>query len=115
MLEETMSLWADYIKESLSKNMIEDEKGFATFYIIPGTQVCYIEDIYVVPEARKSDKGTEMEMDIRDWAVAQGCSELMGSVNLLSNYPERSTQVLIARGYKIAQVTATMIYFKKNI
>lgn len=110
-----MSHWADYIAETADKRMLEDENGFATYFVVPGTQVCYIEDIYVVPEKRKSDVGTEYELAIRNWAVEQGCIELMGSVNLQSKNPERSVQVLLARGFKIAQVTPTMMYFKKNI
>jgi GNAT superfamily N-acetyltransferase len=108
-------MWAAYIKETLGKEMIQTDKGFATFFIVPGTSVCYIEDIYVLPEHRKSDITTEMENSVKKWAVERGCTELMGSVNLSISTPERSLQILLHRGYKLSQVTPSMIYLKKKL
>ena len=110
-----MSHWAEYIKELYGKYMLEYPEGFATYYIIPGTKVCYIEDIYVVPEARETDVGTRFEKEISEWAKTQDCTELMGSVNLGISNPERSIAVLIARGFKLTSSSATMLYFKKHL
>jgi GNAT superfamily N-acetyltransferase len=110
-----MSLWADYIKELYGKEMYEDSMGFCTYYIVPGTDVCYIEDIYVVPEHRKSAFGAEMESKVEAWSRLQGCSQLMGSVATGLQTTERSISVLISRGFKLSKVTETMLYFKKNI
>lgn len=110
-----MSLWADYIFESLGKQMLESEKGFITFFILPGTQVCYIEDIYVAPEFRNSSEASTMEKAAINWAQEQKCVEVMGSVSLASKTPERSISYLIESGYKLSSATSSALYFKKNI
>jgi GNAT superfamily N-acetyltransferase len=108
-------MWADYIKETFGKEMLQTEYGFATFYIVPETTVCYIEDIYVIPELRKSKIGSELEAEITIWAKERKCTELMGSVNLTITTPERSMAVLISRGYKLTSATPTMLYFRKQL
>jgi len=108
-------VWAAYIKELYGKEMLETEYGFATYFIVPGTSVCYLEDIFVAPEHRKSRAGTELENAVIEWAKERKCTEIMGSAAVGLPTTERSVAVLIARGYKLSKVTETMLYFKKNI
>ena len=108
-------MWADYIKEQYGKHTLVREHGFATYFIVPGTSVVYIEDIYVAPEARKTGLSTEMEQEIIAWAKSEGCTEVMGSTNLTSPTPEHTLAVAFKKGYKISSVTSDMIYVKKQI
>ena len=108
-------MWADYIKETFGKEMLQTEYGFATFYIVPETTVCYIEDIYVIPKLRETKKGAYLETEIIKWAKERKCTELLGSVNLNIATPERSIAVLISRGYKLTSATPTMLYFRKQL
>lgn len=108
-------MWADYIKETFGKEMLQNEYGFATFYIVPETTVCYLEDIYVAPEFRRAEFGSELEDAVIKWAKERYCTEIMGSVNLNIATPERSMNVLLSRGYKLTSATPTMLYFRKQL
>lgn len=110
-----MSLYGQYINETLGKHIVEDENGYATYYIIPGTKVCYIEDIYVVPEMRQSKQATRYEQQIIEWAKANECGELLGSVNTKISTPERSFLMLLHSGYKFSHIDGITVYFIKEI
>jgi GNAT superfamily N-acetyltransferase len=110
-----MSMWADYIKETLDKEMLELEEGFVTFFKVPGTTVCYIEDIYTRPEFRRQNITKKLEDLVIKWAKFNGCTQLMGSVSLNRRGTERSVQGLISSGYIISDLADKMIYLKKNI
>lgn len=108
-----MSLYADYVKERGVFNIVELEQGFAT-YRINGAE-CYIEDIYVVPEARNKHIATLLADRISEEAKEKGCRYLTGSVMPTANKSTESTKVLLAYGFKLLRAENNAIYFIKEI
>ncbi len=109
-----MSLYGEYIKEISGKEIIENESGFASYKIYDGG-ICYIADIYVVPDKRKSKVASDLALEIEAVAKAKGCSVLVGSVDTIINNPTQSIKVLLAYGFEFDSLSGSMIYFKKSI
>lgn len=108
-----MSLYAQYIKERENKDIVETDKGFATYQIY-GDE-CYIADIYIVPEMRKSGLASKLANEIKDLAKKSGCKILTGSVCLDANEAAASMNVLYAYGMKVHLIKGNMIYFSMEI
>lgn len=113
-----MNLYKQYIEETTDTQMLETEYGFATYTTMfneGGYFDCYIEDIYVIPEARKTHKASAMADEIAKAAKDQGCHRLLGSVNLEIKDPTRSVKVLLAYGFEILNASQGCIWFKKDL
>lgn len=108
-----MSLYGQYIKERENKNIIENEVGFATFYF--NQDCCYIEDIFVVPEQRKSHQAARFADEISIYAKEKGCKWLIGSVKPSASGSTESLKVLLAYGFKLSTAYDDQIYFKKDL
>lgn len=108
-----MSLYAQYIKEREGKHILENEHGYAT-YMISG-QECYIEDIYVVPEMRKSGVGAALADAITVEAKERGCKWLLGSVIPVANGSTTSLKVLLAYGFRLLKSEQNLIVMVKEI
>lgn len=107
------SLFAQYIYERQNKSIVEDENGFATYYFIENT--CYIEDLYVIKDARKKGIAASYADRIAEEAKRNGASKLMGSVNVLANGATDSMKVLIAYGFSLLSANNNMIFLTKEI
>lgn len=111
-----MSHYAEYMKEAFGREIIEDESGFITFHRLPDAlHICYFVDIYVAPAFRKQGHVVKLEGMATEWAKAQGCTKILGSVNMRLGTPERSMVEMIKLGYKLSHVNGEMIYFYKDI
>ena len=108
-----MSLFANYRKERLGKDTLESPIGFATFEF--ADDVVYIEDIYVIPEHRKSGEASRLADRICDIARDRGCKRVMGSVAPQANGATESCKVLLAYGFKIFKSTPDLVYFVKEL
>lgn len=108
-----MSLFGDYLKERGLKDIVENEHGFATF-IINGVE-CYIEDIYVAPEARKGKLASAMADQIARIAKDSGCTVLTGSVVPQAKGATESCKVLLAYGFKVLASKEGLIMFGKEL
>jgi len=91
------SLYAEYIKEREGKDIIENDKGYAT-YIFTDSNTCYIADIYVRQQYRKENVASQMANEIVELAKEKGCNRLLGSVCPQANGADISEKVLIAYG-----------------
>jgi GNAT superfamily N-acetyltransferase len=107
------SLFAQYKKEYSNTDIIETEQGFATFILKP--PLVYLEDIFIVPAYRNTNLATHFADSVCAVAKEAGCNVLLGSVELKSNSPDRSIQVLLAYGMKYVSTEGSMLYFKKDI
>lgn len=108
-----MSLYAQYIKERDNKNIIEDEKGFATYcFIKDGT---YIQDIYVHPDHRHSHVASQYADKIAQIAREKGHTKLFGSVRPSANFSTESLKVLLAYGFRIDSAAQDAIFLVKEI
>ncbi len=108
-----MSLYADYLAEKGLKGIIETPTSFAT-YCITG-QECYIEDIYVAPEFRKTKEASRLADAITEIAKAKGCTYLTGSVNSRATDPTASIKTLLGYGFKFMRSNDAGLYFYKEL
>ena len=75
-----MSMWADYHKERTGKGVLEvPDKGFA-IYSFPTPDQVWIEDIYTVPETRKTGFAKRLADEICEIGRDRGCKQVLGSV-----------------------------------
>lgn len=107
------SLFALYLKERTNKEIIETEKGFATYYYLPDG--CYIEDIFVKKEFRRSGEASKMTDQIAKIAKEKGFNKLYGTVVPTAKGSNDSLKALQAYGFEIYNSDQTFIWLKKGI
>lgn len=109
-----MSLYGQYIKEREGKDIVENDYGFAT-YMINKDNSCYIESIYVIPDARHDHVASQLADEIAYIAKSQGCNTLLGSVSPSANHSTSSLKVLLAYGFQLDSATNNFILMRKEI
>lgn len=110
-----MELYKKYLEEREGKHLFYNEVCFIK-YSYPDSNSIYIEDIYVVPEKRKSHVAKNCADKLCIKAKEQfGCNTVFGSVCLDTIGADNSIKVLHAWGMKISHHQDNMIYFKKEI
>jgi GNAT superfamily N-acetyltransferase len=109
-----MSLYGDYIAEREGKQIVESEKGFATFKVFDNGE-CYIQDIYVIPECRKTNLGKQMADEVSEIAKNRGCKLLIGSVCTEDKHATRNLQIFLSYGMNIYKNVGTLIFVKKDL
>lgn len=109
-----MSLYAEYAKERLGRETFETEFAFAT-YCFPSADECYIVDLYIRPEFRRTGVGTDFGHAIAEIARSRGCKYLSGSVVPSANGSTESVKALLSFGYKIAKSEVNLIWFYKEL
>lgn len=114
-MNELVKMLADYSEEKgQGPRVIYSEGiGFATYHLNP--EECYIEDIYIVPEKRKSKEAATLADKIIVIAKERNIKLLTGSVNLKINGKEDSMRVLLAYGMSPVATNGDMVYFSKDI
>lgn len=107
-------MYADYIRERTYDSIIESESGFATYRFLDDGS-CYIIDIYVIPEARKTNKASELANNIAEIAKNNGCKVLVGTVCPSAKNSDTSIKVLQGYGMTLKSSTNDLIIFKKDL
>lgn len=108
-----MSMYADYLKERENKHVLENDSGFLVYRIFD--EYVYIQDIYVVPEKRKTGVAAFWADHVCSIAKESGVKTLVGSVDVTANGATDSLKVLLAYGMSVDSISGNVIYFKKNI
>jgi GNAT superfamily N-acetyltransferase len=108
-----MSLYADYLRERVSKEVIEDHRGFVVYYYVPDG--CYVEDIYVAPEHRRSGVAQELLERVVTLAKQKGCNKLYGTVCPSAKNSHYSLTCSIAYGFILERCIDNLIIFSKRI
>lgn len=88
--------------------------GFATYHLL-GEGKCYLEEIYVVPEKRKTGEGRKIADTVCEIAKESGRNILIGSVNQQAKTKDDSMKAFLAYGMKLEQNEGDMVYLKKEI
>jgi hypothetical protein len=109
-----LSLFSQYIQERTDRQVLEAEHGFATYIINPNKTV-YIEDLYIVPEQRKSGLASKFTNDIIEIAKLQGCTKLYGSVVPTTKTSTESLKAFLAFGMRLDSSTNDFIVLSKDI
>lgn len=112
-----MSKYGQYLKELKGFEMYEDEDGFVTYGFMQdkGLKYCYIEDIYVVPEKRKSGIASQYADVVAVIAKEAQCDRLLGSI--VPSLPDSHYRMLVLLGYgfKLLSCNQDLIYFYKEL
>lgn len=108
-----MSLYGRYLKEAFGKEIVEDAEGFASYAIV-GNE-CYVETVYVIPEARCQGKAPYLVNKIAEIAKEKGCTYLSTTINPGINNPEKSMRVITNYGFKFHSCDNNRIYFIKEL
>jgi N-acetylglutamate synthase-like GNAT family acetyltransferase len=108
-------MFEDYAEErGFGIRIFETEYGFATYYL--NEDSCYIEDIYVIPDKRKSYIASKMADEISKIAKQKGICLLYGSVNKLAKSADASRKVLVCYGFtKLEQDDEELEWYIKEI
>ncbi len=109
-----MSLYADYLKERTTDEIIEVDEGFCTFRYLDACTV-YIVDIYVKPEARKYGHASKLADVVTEIAKKRGCTSMVGTVQPSAKGSTISLQVLLGYGMSLVSSTADGIVMRKEI
>jgi GNAT superfamily N-acetyltransferase len=88
--------------------------GFATYHINVNGE-CYIEDIYVIPEERRSGLATKMADGIAFIAKEKGCNILTGSVVPSAKGADDSRNVLASYGFVMFEKSMDLEKYAKEI
>jgi hypothetical protein len=105
-------MYKDYYIE-MGSEVFESECGWASF-IISGDE-CYIENIYIKPEFRKTKKASSIADEISLIAKERGCKYLTGSTNTKKPSVERSIQVILGYGFKYLKSNDSAIWYYKEL
>ncbi len=111
-----MSLYSEYIKDREGYQTIEyPDVGFATFRFNDEMKECYIRDIYVRTEHRRSRVAEKMADQISDLAKERGCKILTGSIIPSMRGSTESLQGLLWYGFKLHGCSNDYIVLVKEL
>ena len=110
-----MSLYGDYIQEREGKHIVENEHGFATYTLIPEAKECYIMDVYVSPEKRKSGLAKQMVDEIQGIAKKQDYKYLTTTASPSTKNSTTSLNVILSCGFKLLRSEHDLIWFIKGV
>ncbi len=107
------SMYAEYVKERTGDDVIETEKGFATYRFMEPKTV-YLIDIYVKPEFRIKGVASDIADMVMELAKIQGCTKMIGSVVPSANNSTISLRALLGYGMTLKSCTNDFIIFEKE-
>jgi len=112
-----MSLYAQYIKEIKSFEIIEDSEGFITYQFIEqeGQKWCYIEELYVIPEKRRTGKVVELADAVTLIAKQNNCVKLLGSIVPSLANSHRRMEILMSYNFKLHSSQSDLVFLTKEI
>lgn len=102
-----------YISEREGFDIVESDKGFATFKI--SGEECYIRDIYIRPEFRDKDIAKQTLDKVCEIAKSKGCTHITGSIDTNDKNATNNLKAAFVYGYKILRNSYSMIMLIKEI
>lgn len=109
-----MSMWANYLTEKTTDQILETDKGFATYRYLEDRNAVYIVDLYVLPDFRKTNTASDIADNIVEMARKKGCNKLLGSVVPSNKNSTTSLKVLLAYGMLLESASNDFIVFRKD-
>lgn len=107
------SLYGQYIEKREGFSIIEDAHGFATYKIT--SDECYVRDIFVQEEYRKSGLASRLCDEIAAAARVAGCSWLIGSVQPSAVSSTASLKIVLAYGFSLVSSQPDFIVLKMKL
>ncbi len=106
-------MWKAYIKEREGAEILELEHGFA---IVRPLQDClYLQDIYVVPEMRKTGYGRQILEIVEETATKMGFDKVLGSCSPGAAGSTVSIKAILACGFELESSDKDIIYLVKKL
>ncbi len=102
-----------FIEEREGKNIIESERGFATYSFTE--DAVYMEDIYIHPEHRRSGETFKMAEEIGKIAKSKGKKKMLGSVVPTAKGSSLSLKLLLDHGFKLDSSTNNFILVSRDL
>lgn len=93
---------------------MEDRAGFLAYKIVSSNS-WYVQDIYVLPEARKSKLATKLFERVVELAQAQKVEVLLGSVDISAPAADVNLKAVLSVGFKPQSVDGSLIWFSQKI
>jgi ribosomal protein S18 acetylase RimI-like enzyme len=109
-----MSLYGNYIRERENMGIVESDKGFATYCFYDNGE-CYLKDLYVTPEFRKTHVATEMADEVCRIAMDANCHTLLGSVDVNDKNVTRNLKIFLGYGMEVYKTVGTLIFLRKGL
>ena len=107
------SLWARYHKETEGHQVIETDVAFIRF-VIDG-DICYIHDLYVIPEARRLGWGTRITDQAAEVALKAGCRALRSAVCVKFVTGTEAMMANLSYGFRLVSNIGDMTFLEKVI
>lgn len=110
-----MSFYSQYIAEREGYRMVEDDYGFATYYLNLEEGLVYIRDIFVVPSYRRKKNCFGYADRIVEIAKESGIKKLVGSIDIGTRGATESMKMMLAYDFKLKSLHGNMILLEKEI
>jgi len=111
-------MYFEYLREREPEiSVIQHSEGFLLYkdMLLDGELVIYIQDVYIIPEARDSNLATKMALEVEGIASSRGITKILGTVVPSAKGSTTSVKVLIAYGMKLLSSSDDIIWFIKEI
>lgn len=108
-----MSLWAEYVKEREGHEVIEEPWGFLRYHIAP--PLLCIDDLYIQPEYRRGERGSELADRVTRIARESKCTHLWAQVWPHTLNATDSLKAVLAYGFQVTGAQNGAIILLKEI
>jgi len=108
-----MSLWADYSRDRLGWETIEEADGFITYSLAPPN--CTIEEFYVAPHARGGRTAKRLADAVVEVAKGSGATFVWGKVIPGTNGAEHAMKTNLHYGFRLIGAENGKIIMLKEI
>ncbi len=110
-----MSLYKEYLKEREGIEVYENDCGFISYSYIEEVNALYLAEFYVIPAKRNTPAGYRLYQRAVNLAKSNGCTKIMGSVDVSTNGYELSEKLMGKLGFRFYKKVGYLIYFIKTI
>lgn len=106
-------MWLDYSKERFGYRQIEEDWGFVCYTI--AKPFIAIQEMYVKPEVRKGQKGTNLLNKIREIGKTEGCSHVWAQVWLSDFNCNETLGTMLRREFRLTEAHNNRIILTREI
>lgn len=110
-----MSLYAQFIKETSTDSIIENEEGFVTYRYLNNGYSVYMIDVYVVPSARIKGIFLDFVDRIVKEAKEKGCKEILGTISMSNPNRTAIMRGHMAYGMQLDSIANNGIILRKDL
>lgn len=111
MIKDT--LYFKYIQERDQAEIIENDFGFVTFKIV--NKECFILNMYVLPEYRRSGNFSCMIKLLGEKALQEGCEFISGNIQMYDSGKNKTLSAALSVGFEIVASDINTICIIKKL